>query len=70
MALRHRVRRTHFTRTHKRVLREEKFRGRFDSFSRQRGGFLHRVSDLRVRVRQAAEEDFEGGNETSSAERR
>ena len=46
MALRHRVRRTHISRTHKRVLREEKFRGRFDSFSRERGGFLHRVSDL------------------------
>jgi len=71
VALRHRVRLSHVLHAleKERVLREEKLRGRVDPFSNQRGGFFHRVPDVCVRVREAAEEDFEGRDESSAVER-
>ena len=43
VALHHRVRVSRVARAFKQLLREEKFRGRFNPFQSERGGFLHRV---------------------------
>ena len=43
VALHHRVRVSRVARAFKQLLCEEKFRGRFNPFQSERGGFLHRV---------------------------